>query len=582
MESEIRNCQNCKNDFTIEPDDFAFYDKIKVPPPTFCPQCRLIRRLARRNERTFHPRKCEKCDKQIIAIFSEESGIHVYCSPCWWGDSWDAMNYGVDFDPNQNVLSQLDGLYHQVPIMNLYGLYSTWVDTEYVNMAGWQKNSYMVTYSDYCENIIYGSFVNHSKDSVDNLMASHCELCYETINCSQCYKTFFSIDCESCSDVWFSKNCTGCINCFGCVNLKSKSYHIFNEPYSKEEYEKKLKELFPDNVEKIAQIQEQASILWQKSPKKYLHGWRNIGSSGDYITDTKNAKDCFVGFNIEDSRFCSFVTGKLTDSYDHNSFGQGSSLLYETLQSGDQNSNIKMSHWVITNCQNVEYSMFCVGSQDLFCCVGLRKKQYCIFNKQYTKEEYFKLREQIIKHMDNMPYIDKQGLIYKYGEFFPIETCPFGYNETTAQEFFPLTKEQALLKGYPWQEKEKRNYKITIQSKDLPKTINEIDDNIVNEIIGCEHMGNCNEQCTSAYKIIPAELQFYKRMNLPLPNLCLNCRHARRLQHRNPMKLWNRSCMCDLPNHEHSGQCQNKFQTSYSPDKSEIVYCESCYQQEVI
>lgn len=30
MESEKRNCQKCKQDFTIEPDDFSFYDKIDV------------------------------------------------------------------------------------------------------------------------------------------------------------------------------------------------------------------------------------------------------------------------------------------------------------------------------------------------------------------------------------------------------------------------------------------------------------------------------------------------------------------------------------------------------------------------
>ena len=214
--------------------------------------------------------------------------------------------------------------------MNLYGLYSTWVNTEYVNMAGWVKNCYMVTYSDYCENVIYGSFVNHSKDSIDNLMGKQLELCYETINCSQCYNTSFSIDCESCTDVMFSKNCSGCNDCFGCVNLKKKSYYIFNEPYSKEEYNKKLAELYPSSQESIKQIHNQIQILSEKNPQKFYHGWRTVDSSGDYITDTKNAKDCFIGFNIEDSRFCSFVTGKLTDAYDHNSFGESSSLLYET------------------------------------------------------------------------------------------------------------------------------------------------------------------------------------------------------------------------------------------------------------
>ncbi len=36
MDSEIKVCQSCKAQFTVEPDDFAFYETIKVPPPTWC------------------------------------------------------------------------------------------------------------------------------------------------------------------------------------------------------------------------------------------------------------------------------------------------------------------------------------------------------------------------------------------------------------------------------------------------------------------------------------------------------------------------------------------------------------------
>src|SRR3989344_554759 len=46
MNSEIKQCQNCKKSFTIEPEDFAFYEKMKVPAPTWCPECRLQRRLS--------------------------------------------------------------------------------------------------------------------------------------------------------------------------------------------------------------------------------------------------------------------------------------------------------------------------------------------------------------------------------------------------------------------------------------------------------------------------------------------------------------------------------------------------------
>ena len=69
MKSETKQCQNCKKDFVIEPEDFNFYEKIKVPPPTFCPECRLIRRMIWRNERTLYKRKCDKTGKQIITMF---------------------------------------------------------------------------------------------------------------------------------------------------------------------------------------------------------------------------------------------------------------------------------------------------------------------------------------------------------------------------------------------------------------------------------------------------------------------------------------------------------------------------------
>jgi len=186
---------------------------------------------------------------------------------------------------------------------------------------------------------------------------------------------------------------------------------------------------------------------------------------------------------------------------------------------------------------------------------------------------YEELVPKIIKHMNDMPYIDKKGRIYKYGEFFPPELSPFCYNETIAQEYFPLTKEQAIEQGYKWKDKEERNYTIDIRTKDIPNDIKDVDETIINKVIECKHQGKCNEQCTEAFKIIPDEYQFYKRMNLPLPHLCPNCRYYQRLKQRNPLKLWHRKCMKE--------GCTNEFETSYSPDRPEIIYCEKCYQREV-
>ena len=224
----------------------------------------------------------------------------------------------------------------------------------------------------------------------------------------------------------------------------------------------------------------------------------------------------------------------------------------------------------------------CQNCLNVFGCEGLRKKQYCILNKQYTKEEYEKLLPKIIKHMEEMPYVDKKGNIYKYGEFFPSDLSPFCYNETIAQEYFPLVKEEALEKNYIWKDIEARNYIVDIKNEDISDNINEVNEDIIGKVIECEHKGTCKEQCTEAFKIIPEELKFYKRMNLPLPRLCPNCRHFQRLKQRNPLKLWHRQCMCDKTNHLHGNEeCDTEFETSYAPDRPEIVYCEKCYQQEI-
>src|SRR3989344_5361870 len=54
MQPETKTCQNCKQNFQIEPEDFLFYEKMKVPPPTWCPECRLKRRMVWRNERNLY------------------------------------------------------------------------------------------------------------------------------------------------------------------------------------------------------------------------------------------------------------------------------------------------------------------------------------------------------------------------------------------------------------------------------------------------------------------------------------------------------------------------------------------------
>ena len=67
MNSQNKVCQSCKIKFTIEPEDFKFYEKIGVPAPTFCPECRMIRRMAFRFERQIYKRKDDYNGKVVFS-----------------------------------------------------------------------------------------------------------------------------------------------------------------------------------------------------------------------------------------------------------------------------------------------------------------------------------------------------------------------------------------------------------------------------------------------------------------------------------------------------------------------------------
>ncbi|MBI3888736.1 hypothetical protein HY311_03000 [Candidatus Nomurabacteria bacterium] len=574
MEAQTKQCQNCKQDFTIEPDDFGFYEKIKVPPPTFCPECRRQRRLAWRNNVTLYNRSCELCKKPVVTIYSKESAITIYCNKCWWGDGWDALSYGQDYDFSRPFFEQYDELARKVPHMALInddGIAS--VNCEYTQDFAFGKNCYMVFIAWHIESVMYSYFILAGRDMMDCMnIRSKSEWLYECMITSLSYQVKYSRFCLACIDSQFLYDCRDCTNCFMCAGIHNKKFCYKNEQYSEEEYNKILASYRLDTFSGVEKAQKEHDEFILKYPRRFADNLRNDGNvTGDVISYSKNLKDCFITKKSENCRYCDLVSdGK--DSYDLLNGGELSEC-YESMTPDQSNRNFfGVYSW---KNQDVQYTQHCHSSKSLFGCAGLKKNKYCILNKQYTKEEYEELVPKIIEQMNNMPYKDKNGNTYKYGEFYPAELSCFGYNETEAPEHFPLTKDEALKKGYKWQDNIQRTTgKETLKPEDIPESINDIDDSILEEVLAC--IG-----CKRNYKIVPNELIFYKKMKIPIPRRCFYCRHEARLKRRNPFKLWHRQCMCDKENHLHKGKCEVEFETSYALERPEIVYCEKCYQQEV-
>ena len=570
MQSETRKCQNCKLNFIIEPEDFNFYEKMKVPPPTWCPECRMIRRMLWRNERNWYRTKCVATGKSILSMFDPEKNYKVYDQEYYKSDEWDPLDYGREYDFSRNFFEQFNGLFKDIPHPNL--IQKNNVNSEYSNITLNMKNCYMAIAGDKAENSAYicGLILNVS-ESLDLYLSSDDEYCYECVDCEKSSKLFFSQNCRSCTDSYFLYDCRNCVSCVGCVGLRGKSHYIFNQPYSREEYLKKLKDLKTGSRASLRQIKEEFKKLKLSVPRKYAYILNSQNVAGDDIVDSRNCLFCFnVKNNVENCRYSYRITRNVKDVMDTFIGWNDSELLYEDLSTAGK--NIRFSGFIWGGF-DIEYSYHCYDCDNIFGCVGLKNKSYCILNRQYSKEEYKELIEKIRSQMRENLFLGSNGRAYSYGDFFPMEFSPFSYNESIAQEYFTKSREEIFSLGLSWKNPEEKNYPITKRNEEIENDISSVPDSVLEEVFECAHKGECKDQCSRAFRIIPRELGFLRRFNIPLPRLCFNCRHMERVRLKNPMRLWHRKCM--------NVGCPNEFETSYAPDRPEKVYCESCYNKEV-
>ncbi|MDD5769471.1 MAG: hypothetical protein PHE25_00740 [Candidatus Gracilibacteria bacterium] len=553
---EIKTCKQCNSSFEITDRDLEFYEKVSpsfggkkynISSPTLCPDCRQQRRLSFRNERNLYKRKCDSCSLECISMYSQDKKDYkIYCQDCWWNDNWDPLEYGKDFNFEKGFFEQFGNLTKEVPKVCLTNTYKANENSQYVNYIINAKNSYLCFGGGVIENVYYSNFSLRCNDCLDIYSCDNCENCYESSNCRNCYKTFYSANSNNCENCYFLENCEGCSHCIGCKNISNKKYYVFNKQVDKEEFESILSNIYYNlNTTKI-------NNLFQKIPTKNCIIFNSQNCVGNLISDSK---DCYNVFNVKETENAKNATDIIIgqDIYDTNYVGLNASKIYEVMNTSINVSNLLFSMILRDNTYNILYSSDIHGCSNCFGCIGLRNKSYCILNKQYTKEEYEILVPKIIEHMMETG---------EWGEFFPSSISPFGYNETVAQEYFPISRDKALPYLYNWSTYEPPFPHVDkiIPSNKLPKDITKIPDDILNRAIECEIT-------KKPFRIIKQELEFYRKHNIPIPKRHPDQRHLDRMNLRNPRKLFDRKC----------DKCGKDIKTTYSPDRKEIVYCEECY-----
>ncbi len=668
--------------------------RFTIPPPTLCPDCRQQRRLSFRNERKLYKRKCDATGKDIVSIYSPDKPYTVYHQDYWWSDKWDPMSYGRKFDFERGAFEQFGELLKEVPRFSLANLSTTLENAEYTNHFASSKNCFMCFNGSNNKDSLYCDWFGENMNCVDSSILMRSSYCYESTLIEECAHCSYIESSKNCSNWSYLYSCIWCRECFMCSNLSNKSYYINNTSFSREEYHDEIKRILgkyrrnelidqfgilkSSSIRRCTTNPHSESILWDRmsySQNTYWFDWQNIRDSKYVysIWDTVSSIDCYE--LAAWSKYCL------------------ESMSADTILQ----CNFSLNG---ANNTSVHYSDMCFSSSHLFLCIWLRNKSYCILNKQYTKEEYEILVPKIIEKMMKTPLkggdvptkVGTEGVALRttkttpltsplsggspteWWEFFPASMSPFGYNETVAQEYFPLSREE-VLGSHPefisgssffvaqWEDAETSSawpntflhwplfnwsdyetpfpqVEKVIPASKLPDTIEKIPDDILNWAIECEVSGK-------PFRIIRQELEFYRKYNIPIPRRHPDVRHMDRMKMRNPRKLFERLCDCEqceenwrqkwviLKEGEGAGMYENstniknsplsfseresdperssaiakddkkrnitvhtlntdlwihprtwilrkKMITTYAPEGPETVYCQSCFDREVL
>lgn len=563
----MQTCVQCKKEFSFDEKDHEFFRSFNVPPPRRCHPCRRRVQLVWENELLLYPRKCDLTGKPILAMYPEGVPFPVYNNSDWWGDSWDPFSYGKEIDFSRPFFEQWNELNNSIPHQARFILEGNIVNSDYINYCSAAKNCYLIFDGDFNDNCYYSYTIQNSKDVTDGLKVRESELCYECIDCLKCYKCLYCQNVSGSNECFFGYNLSNCTKCFGCVNLKNAEYHWFNEKLSRDEYEKRFVQVDLGRRSVVREWAEKFEAHKKKYPKQYTHGVNNVDCTGDYMINSKNAIECYDGFRVEDSKYCEASFLPIKECYETFECGENASRFYYSAVGGFDSYNVRWSWGVLDGCIDVDYCYYSRSIQNCFGCSNLKKAQYCILNKQYTKDEYEKLREKLIAHMKETG---------EWGEFFPPEYSPFAYNTSNVGIFMPLSKEKSNEKGFRWDDSaDIKRGEVT----EIPDSIKDVDDTICDRILADKDTGQ-------KYKLIKQELEFYRKFNIPVPDKCFIERHKERMSKRNPKQLWSRTCDCTIASHtqhhESSLACNRPFQTTWDPALGEKVFCKECYLEEVV
>lgn len=547
----MNTCVDCKKEYQFSPEELEKYKAVDIPPSVRCFDCRMMHYFSFWLFGKFRKGMSDLSGKSMITMLPENARYPIYLRDEWWSDVWDPMDYGQNYDSNRTLFEQLKELQEKVPRPHRAGELS--VNCDWSDDAWSSKDCYLTRSVLRCENVSYGYRAVDTKDSYDVTYVYTLQDSYDCLYCFDSHNLNFSENCRNCMDSYFLYDCRGCTNCFMCWNLRNKQYCIENKQYSKEEYFEKVKKY---RLSSHKQLQELYDVfnkhLEENAVHRQVFDFNCIESKGNFIT---NCKNCSNVFGYEDSENCLNMMRGLSATDCIDAIGSWNTELSGNLSCVTEGYQVKYSNW--SEARYSEYIDNCYDCENCFACVGLRKKKYCILNKQYTEKEYIRLRDEIISTMK------KEGT---YGQFLPWGMSLGPFNLSTGIIYFPNSTQQDIKsrEGY-WQESSLAQDDGVLSESALIDDVADTNDDICSQALICP-------ESHYRFNISANELSFHKRKKFALPRKHFDIRTLKRLSKTSGFKEEKAHCY----------YCREEIIHYYKPEFGyKKIACTECYKKEI-
>ena len=548
-----RTCEITGQTWDMTEEEIGWYKKFNVPPSRVAPHTRWQLAIGFYIGYQWWWNKHWETGEPVLSGVHPATGLKVLPDKEWFNHDFSKDEQG--YSPEQPFFDQFRQLQLQIPIMATRNFEET--KNSIAMVSSGDINSYFVLACETKDSLYSVSaetegscLVNWSKNAIDSFYVSDSD---------EVFNSQYVFDSAQVMDSSFVFGCKDIRNCFFATNQSHKQYLWYDKQLTQEEYEKRISKIdftcrstlekyekeFFDHLNKEA--------IWVESMIVNAPD-----CTGEYIVDCLNCKHSFaLAWGVRD---CYWVIHNYYKA-EQNAFVTGAYGTSESYYSSSlaECSRIRYSNQ-LKSCKDLEYCLDCFNCEYCFGCVGLNRKRFYIFNKEYSEDEYWQRVDQLKCAM-----LDRG----EYGEYFPLKYSPC-YMPQSGPAMYLLTKDSELaqLGVLDFDPESEGAIGEDLSRADNPIPSSEIPDCFPDNLEEWVGKPIYDEKFKRKFSLIKPEIDFYKKKGLPMPNDHFISRFQKLNYIMNGALFKEHECQ----------KCGKEIQVAENrtfPDR--IIYCRECY-----